>query len=138
MTDQSAGTGSREADAPTALLLCTNLMFLVQLQNMARKAGFQHRNARPGALLPSAAVLVVDLASQGGWQGAIQEAAANGTPVIAFGPHTDSEARRLAKAAGASRVLANSNLSRDLPAILLALRQAGRTPPAGEGEEGGH
>ncbi len=107
---------------PTALLFCTDLMFGVQLQNMARKAGYKFVNARPGAPLPHADVMVVDLGSRGDWEAAIRGVAARGVPVIAFGPHMDAEGRKRAKAAGATRVLANSNLARDLPRMLLDLR----------------
>ncbi|HYP20260.1 MAG TPA: hypothetical protein VEY08_09300 [Chloroflexia bacterium] len=109
--------------APVALLFCADLMFAVQLQNMARKSGYRVANARPGAPLPGADVLVVDLGSRGDWEGAVREMAGRGVPVIAFGPHMDAEGRKRAKAAGASRVLANSNLTRDLPRILTDLRE---------------
>ena len=96
-------------------------MFGVQLQNMVKSAGLRSITARPGAPLPPANLMVVDLAARADRadvQASIREAAARGTPVVAFGPHMDADARRMAKEAGASRVLANSNLARDLPAIL--------------------
>ena len=113
--------------APVALLFCTDLMFAVQLQNMARKTGYRVANARPGAALPGADVMVVDLGSRGDWEAAVREVAARGVPVIAFGPHMDAEGRKRAKAAGATRVLANSNLARDLPRILADLRERNAT-----------
>lgn len=117
-----AGTGA----APIALILCADLMFAVQLQNMARAAGLQPSLLRPGAPLPNGgAVLIVNLGDRGGqrdWESSVREAVARGIPVVAFGPHMDAEARRAAKAAGASRVLANSNLGRDLPTILRNLK----------------
>ena len=113
--DDAAAAGG---EAPTALLFCTDLMFAVRLQNMARAAGLRHVTVRPGAPLPPGELLVVDLAARGDWEQAIREAAGRGTTVIAFGPHMDADARKRAKAAGAARVLANSNLARDLPGIL--------------------
>lgn len=110
---------------PTALLYCTDLMFAVQLQNMARKTGYRFANARPGAPLADADVMVVDLGARGDWEAAVREVSARGVPVIAFGPHMDAEGRKRAKAAGATRVLANSNLARDLPRILIDLRERG-------------
>src|SRR5436190_19227531 len=92
-------TTDAEQAAPTALLLYTDLMFGVQLQNMARKNGFRHATVRPGQPLPEGDVLVVDLASRADWEAAVREASARGTPVIAFGPHMDAEARKRAKAA---------------------------------------
>ncbi|HEX9987661.1 MAG TPA: hypothetical protein VGE45_04185 [Chloroflexia bacterium] len=108
-------------EPPTVLLYCTDLMFGVQLQNMARAAGLRYVAARHGAPMPDAGLMVVDLASRGDWEGAIREAVARGVRVVAFGPHMDAEGRRRAKEAGASRVLANSNLARDLPAIFAQL-----------------
>ena len=104
-------------------LFCTDLMFLVQLQNMAKKAGLRYVAVRPGAALPAARLLVVDLSSRGDVQAAIKEGVERGMRVVAFGPHMDAEGRRAAKAVGASRVLANSNLSRDLPLVLAALHE---------------
>jgi hypothetical protein len=106
---------------PIVLLYCTDLMFGVQLQNMARAAGLRYVTARRDAPLPDAGMMVVDLASRGDWEGAIREAVARGVKVVAFGPHMDAEGRRRAKEAGAARVLANSNLARELPVIFAEL-----------------
>ncbi len=126
--DPSPETGQRsEENAPVALLFCTDLFFGVQLQKMAKAAGFRPVNLRPGAPLPPARVLVADLGSRGDWEEALRMAVAQGTVAVAFGPHMETEARRRAKEAGASRVLANSNLARDLPGILLSLRDEGRS-----------
>jgi hypothetical protein len=114
-------------NAPVAMLLCADLMFAVQLQNIARATGFKPVTLRPGASVPQeTAVLVVNLADLSGprtWESAVRDAAGRGILVIAFGPHMDTDSRRAAKEAGASRVLANSNLARDLPTILRGLRQ---------------
>ena len=126
-----------QANGPTALLYCTDLMFGVQLQNMARKTGYSFTNARPGAPMPDADVMIVDLNARGDWQAAIREMSSQGVPVIAFGPHMDAEGRRKAKEAGATRVLANSNLVRDLPRLLLELRERNLTP-LGEDGPGEH
>ncbi len=124
--DKVVKAAQAEHDAePIALLCCTDLMFGVQLQKMARLSGYRAVTVRPGAVLPQADIMVVDLAARGDWQGAIREGHARGIPVVAFGPHMDTEARRLAKQAGAVRVLANSNLARDLPGILAAARPTG-------------
>ncbi len=103
------------------LLFYDNLMFGVQLQNMARQAGWRHITVKPGAPLPDGSMLVVDIDARSDWESAIREAMQNGIPVLAFGPHTNTEARRRAKEAGASRVLANGNLTRDLPGVLRSL-----------------
>ncbi len=123
MAEQSVEGGEgREGEDPLALLYCTDLMFTVQLQNMARKAGFRYLTVRPDAPLPFAAVMIVDLASRGDWEVAIRLVREQGTPVVAFGPHMDATSRLRAKKAGASRVIANSNLMRDMPAVLRAFR----------------
>ncbi len=108
------------------LLFYDNLMFGVQLQNMARQAGRRHITVKPGAPLPDGSILVVDIDARSDWESAIREAMRSGILVVAFGPHTNTEARRRAKEAGASRVLSNGNLTRDLPPVLRSL---------GEGEE---
>ncbi|MFL5735453.1 MAG: hypothetical protein ACJ78Q_20015 [Chloroflexia bacterium] len=118
------GASQPEATRPVALLFSTDLMFGVQLQNMARAGGFKHITVRPGAPLPPGDLLIVDLAARGDWETAIREAAARGTRIIAFGPHIDAASRKRAKDAGAERVLANSNLARDLPGILKEMHNA--------------
>ena len=110
----------REGDLPV-LFFCDNLMFGVQLQNMARQAGRRHITVKPGAPLPDGSILVVDIDARSDWESAIRKAKQVGMPVVAFGPHTNTEARRRAKEAGASRVLANGNLTRDLPPVLRSL-----------------
>src|SRR5437868_15112448 len=103
---------------PTVLLLCTDLMFGVQLQNMVRKAGGRYVSVQQGAPLPRGDIMVADLAARADVPGRIREAAAMGIPVVAFGPHLDTQARKAAKAAGAARALSNAHLARDLPVIL--------------------
>ena len=110
--------------APLALLLCDDLMFAVQLQSMARAAGFRPVSLRSGQELPPGDVLIVNLANKTPWEPAIQQAATRSTPVIAFGPHVQAELRRRAKELGAHRVLANSYLARDLPGVLQELRRS--------------
>lgn len=130
-------TGQVPEGEPVALLYCTDLMFGVQLQNMALKTGYRFTNARPGSPLADAAVMIVDLGSRGDWEAAIREVSARGVPVIAFGPHMDAEGRKRAKAAGATRVLANSNLARDLPRMLTDLKERVLTT-SDEDEDGEH
>ena len=101
-----------------ALLFCTDLMFGVELQSMSRKAGLRPVTLRPGIALPEGNILIVDLRARGDWEATIRAAVARNMPVVAFGPHVDAEGRQKAKAAGASRVLSNSKLARDLPIIL--------------------
>ncbi len=115
-------------DMPVALLLCADLMFAVQLQNIARSEGYRPVTLRPGDPIRSDSTLLIvnlsDLGRTPAWQAPVESASAQGIPVVAFGPHIDSESRRAAKVAGASRVLANSNVTRDLPGILYELRHS--------------
>lgn len=104
-----------------ALLLCTDIMFGSELQAISRKAGFRPVTLRPGSELSAADILVVDLAARLDWESLIKIAVARNMPVVAFGPHIDTEARRKAKDAGARRVLSNGNVARDLPHILKEL-----------------
>lgn len=137
MVEQAAKNAAERQGAPVALLLCTDLFFGLRLQKMAQAAGFRPVTWKPGStgsdLEPR--ILVVDLAVQGDWEEAIREAVARGALAVAFGPHIDGEARKRAKGAGASRVLSNSNLARDLPGILLALKDSSHAVPDGPGED---
>jgi hypothetical protein len=47
----------------------------------------------------------------------VHEATTLGVPIIAFGPHKDVEGFRAAKRAGVTRVVANGEFSRSLPAL---------------------
>ena len=116
-TVENASTPTPEPKG-VVLLFCTDLMFGVELQSMSRKAGLRPVTLRPGIALPEGNILVVDLRARGDWEAMIRAAVARNMPVVAFGPHVDAEGRQKAKAAGASRVLSNSNLARDLPIIL--------------------
>ncbi|MEO5952490.1 MAG: hypothetical protein ABIQ44_08515 [Chloroflexia bacterium] len=122
--DTSNTTEPVAASQAVALLLCTDLMFGVQLQNMAKHSGLKPVTVRPGSPLPVGDILVVDLGTRGDWESMVREASSRGMKVVAFGPHMDAESRTKAKVAGASRVLANSNLARDLPIILKEINHA--------------
>jgi DNA-binding NtrC family response regulator len=59
------------------------------------------------------------------WAQAIGAARELALPVIAYGSHVDTETMAQARAAGATRVIANSKLAADLPAIVAqTLRRA--------------
>jgi hypothetical protein len=122
--ENSVNGTTGEGETAVALIFCSDLMFAVRLQNMAKKSGYKPFTVRSGMTLAGADVLLVDIADRGDWEEACRRASAAGMTVIAFGPHMDSEGRARAKAAGAKRVLANSNLERDLPGILRELRNS--------------
>src|SRR5436305_125923 len=91
--------GATDQPKGTVLIFCTDLMFTVQLQSMARKANLRPVTLRPGsgAPLPEGDLLVVDMAARADWESVIREAASRGVKVVAFGPHVDADARRKAK-----------------------------------------
>ena len=57
--------------------------------------------------------------------------ATSALPILAFGSHLDHAARDAAKSAGADRVVANSKLAEDLPALV------GRSAAGAASEQGG-
>jgi hypothetical protein len=114
---------AQDISEPIAALYSPDLMFLVRLQGLARAAGYRPVAVRNGGDLAGASVLVVNLSGFGDWPSLIAAAVKAQLPVIAFGPHMDAEGRQRAKAAGATRVIANSNLDRSLPQILLELAE---------------
>src|SRR5437764_140030 len=97
-TTTSRNSSSRSASAcladaprlPLALIFCSDLMFAVRLQNMARKTGYRVASARPATEIRSAAVLLVDIADRGDWETIIRQAGEAGIATIAFGPHMDT------------------------------------------------
>jgi hypothetical protein len=121
-SDERTGGG---AEQPTVLIFCPDVMFASRIQNLARHAGVRSAMVRPGQSARGGELLVASFGSGAGWEQAIAEAAEAGIPVIAFGPHVDSESRRAAKAAGALRVLANGNLDRALLPVLNEMAAGG-------------
>lgn len=70
--------------------------------------------------------LVNTAAQAADWRVAIVSARAAGLPIIAYGSHVDMETQAQARAAGATRVIANSKLAADLPAIVEQTLQRAR------------
>jgi len=65
------------------------------------------------------ALVIVNTATTGGdWEEAIRQARTRDLPVLAFGSHMDLEARAKALDAGASRVVANSKFTSDMPGLV--------------------
>lgn len=125
-------SGDKQADREL-LIYCPDLMFASRVQNLARHAGVKSSLVHPGQARLSGDMLIASYGSGPGWQEAICAAAKAGIPAVAFGPHVDSESRRAARAAGAVRVLTNSNLDRELPPLLsdLVAGNIARVRPAG-------
>jgi hypothetical protein len=96
--------------SPIVVALVKDLFFSVKLGNEVRRSGFQPRIVKAQAEFDDAvresdvALGIIDLSVGVDW--ASWQAPA--VPVIAFGPHKDVAALQAAKAAGVTRVMANS------------------------------
>ncbi|HEY0756337.1 MAG TPA: hypothetical protein VGD98_20445 [Ktedonobacteraceae bacterium] len=67
-------------------------------------------------------LVIVNFSIQGvDWEAAIRQAKTLGYPVLAFGSHIDLEAHAKARQAGASRVVANSKFTSDMPGLVKRL-----------------
>lgn len=131
---------------PRIVAVVRDLFFAVRIRNTLRPLGYRVDVADTEAALAAVvreerpALIVVDLGFT-----AIDpprriaalkaDAATAGVPILAFGSHLDHQARDAAKAAGADRVVANSKLAADLPALVA--RYAGAPGAAGAGGAAG-
>lgn len=126
-----------EADETARVLLLDNdLFFVAKISATLRHAGYEVRTARDVAafvrLLAEIhpAIALVNTAARGlDWRAAIALARGAYTPVIAFGSHVDIATQEAARAAGADRVIANSKLTGDLPAIVARTLRRRPLPP---------
>lgn len=125
MNDPSATAASQPRTGARALLLDPDLFFAVKVSAGLKRIGFETlttRTAEDWARHLAAerfAVALVNISARGvDWVEAIHVARAAGAPVIAYGSHVETEAHAQARAAGATRVIANSKLATDLPGIV--------------------
>lgn len=123
MTDRADEAGT------AAVALVADLMFASRVRGAARAAGVEAVTVeRAERLLEEVAhrrprVVLVDLEARGVDAPALvrrlkADPATARVPVVAFGPHTNAEALRAARRAGADRVLARSAFVRELASIL--------------------
>lgn len=119
------------ADPGRLILLDTDLFFVVKVRTTLQHAGYDVQTARTVADFTrrladdSPALALINTAIAGvDWRAAIAAARAAQIPVIAFGSHVDLETQQQARQAGATRVIANSKLATDLPAIVARTLQA--------------
>ncbi len=114
-----------------------DLFFAVRIGNTLRPLGYRVDVVNSDTALRAAlrdgpgtpALVIVDLAfgaiDPPGRIAALKaDPATRAIPVLAFGSHLDHAARAAAKAAGADRVVANSQLAADLPALVTRLTRA--------------
>ncbi|HEY7125481.1 MAG TPA: hypothetical protein VH590_16285 [Ktedonobacterales bacterium] len=113
-------------DEPTrVLLLERDLFFSVKIRDTLRHSGYETVTARNeddfarklATNTPALAIVNTSLAGVA-WERVIAAAKAAGVPTLAFGAHVDLEAQQAARRAGADRVISNSRLAKDLPAIV--------------------
>jgi hypothetical protein len=126
--------------APRALVYDSDLFFSVRITESLNTVGYQTRTVRRLDVFADAIttwrprIAFVNMSSRGvEWQAAITAAHDAGLPMVAFGPHVDTDAQTEARLLGAASVVANSQLAADLPAIVeRALRRAQRRAVAHE------
>ena len=105
--------------------------YRVELANSAEKLRAALRDSPPALVLVDLAFAAIDPPRQIAALKA--DRATRAIPVLAFGPHLDHASRQAARDAGADRVVPNSKLAEDLPALVA--RYASRT--AGDDRAGG-
>lgn len=127
MTDAPTDSGGAIAEAADGsathvIVFADDLIWSTRLASIVRAAGAMPSvvasEDRFAAALPAARAVIVDLAARANTEAAIRESAALGLPVIGVGPHADIAARKVALAAGASRVFAYSKLYEDGPRVV--------------------
>jgi hypothetical protein len=118
-----------------AIICVSDLLFSERIAAAARASGLETRVAGSAGdaermLSEGGVVAVVDVnAADFDAVAVIEQAKAAGLAVLAFGRHTDAAGLRRARAAGAYRVVARSQLVEELPDLLrdLAARAATET-----------
>src|SRR5579875_638498 len=111
-----------------ALLLESDLFFVVKVRETLKHLGYRTQTARNLAAFTQhlqatdadrPTIALVNISAHGiDWQEAIRLARAAGVPLVAYGSHVETEAQALARAAGATSVIANSKLASDLPGVI--------------------
>lgn len=128
-SDQWRGSGS-------VVVLSRDVFFGMRIRTSLRQLGYEVTIAQDipgftrlltGGDAPSALGLI-DFNNPVDWP-ALADAIASGVPIVAFGPHTDVSGFRAAKSAGVSRVVANGEFSRSLPALAKRHALPGATRP---------
>ena len=112
------------SETRTVLLLERDLFFIVKVRDTLSHAGYETQVARSAEdfarklAAGSPALVIVHTGLVGvDWEQVIARAKAAQVPTLAFGSHVDLEAQQAARRAGADRVISNSKLAKDLPAI---------------------
>lgn len=101
--------------------VATDLMSQSRISAAARATGNSVRFITTVQGLDTAGpaqLALVDLDAAADIDGLIRLLKDRGLPVVAFGPHLDTERRKAARAAGADRVLAKSKFVTELPRLM--------------------
>ncbi len=123
-----AGLAGPATAASSIVVLNRDLMFGVRIGNTLRSLGYEVRFARDtetfAGLLqttrPAPTLGVIDMNAPVDWAlvRALVDDPETTTPLLAFGPHTDAEGRRAAKAAGVDRLVSNGDFHRDMVGLV--------------------
>ncbi len=127
MTDMTApanSTPSGAAGDQRVAVLSRDLMFGSRIRASLRPIGYDVTIVNDVLALvellesknPVSSLGIVDFNFPVDW-GDVKGAVETGVPILAFGPHTDVDAFRSAKAAGVARVVSNGEFSRTLPEL---------------------
>jgi CheY-like chemotaxis protein len=114
----------------TIVAAIDDLMFQSRLEAQARSLGHDVTIADTtdlavAALDASHAILVLDLHARAlDWRTVAFTAKERGTPVLAFGRHTEAALLREAREAGCERVVPRSQFVEELPSLLAELARA--------------
>jgi hypothetical protein len=115
---------NQASSAPTIVVLNRDLFFGVRIGNLLKSAGYSPIFAKTtpeflDALYSSQNLPVlgiVDLGASPDW--ASIQAQPRSIPILAFGPHKDTDALRAAKSAGVTRVVSNSEFHKNALALI--------------------
>jgi hypothetical protein len=109
------------------IAVVTDLFFAGRIQSAASAAHVPLQFIVDLDRLPDriGGLVLIDLEANVDVDEAIRAAKDRGSPaVVAFGPHVDTERRKVARAAGADRVLAKSRFVTELPSLVRAQHEA--------------
>jgi DNA-binding response OmpR family regulator len=129
------------SDNKRILLLERDLFFSVKVRDILGHLGYETQVARGeedfarklASGPPALAIIHTGMAGVN-WEQAIAQAKVVQVPTLAFGSHIDLEGQQAARRAGADRVISNSRLAKDLPAIVERMVNKGQIEPEDESD----
>ena len=123
-----AMTESSDTSPRQAIVLNRDLLFGSRIRNALATMGIAPRFTRDtpqfvaalGRAGPTTVIAIVDMNGAVDWSALGAALAQPGftTPVLAFGPHTDVENRRAAKAAGVNRIVSNGQFHESMAELI--------------------